>query len=140
MNKLTAHCILALFDLAALAACYLLFAELSQIQYAILQQQDIRIQSPVGLYLLCLIIPLVHIISLFKLPASTQRILNYLLCIIFAFLVCASVGLAYWLEHKLTMTGYQHCAKQDKTMSFSTFKTFALNCSTTKQGVALENP
>lgn len=129
MNKLTAHCILALFDLAALAACYMLFAELSHIQDAISQlEKDITLQSPVGIYLLCLIIPLLHTISVFKLQSSLQRILNYLLCIVFGLLVCGSVGLGYWIEHNLTQAGYQHCATQDQTMTFSTFKTFAIDC------------
>lgn len=125
MGKLRAHIILSLFDIATLFVLYHLFSEWNRISDSILlSENNIRIQKPLGLYLLLLVIPLIHLTSLINVPKTYNRLANYALSGVFLLIIVFSFYLDVRIESRLINAGYSYCKNKSENMRFSEFKVF----------------
>lgn len=130
MNKVTAHSILAVFDIAALAACYYVFTEWRSIDELIsIGSNSVSMQSHLGFYLLSIMVPVVHILTLFKWPESAKKLGNLFLVALFVLLMVGAFTLDSSLEDKLLSAGYHYCTEQSEAMTFSEFKTYVKDTS-----------
>lgn len=125
MNKLTAHLVLAALDIAALAACYYVVTEWSSINQLITDgSESITMQSHLSFYALLIMVPIIHIMTLFKWQESTKKWSNRLLVALFLLFITGAYTLDSHLENSLLSAGYHYCTEQSETMTFSEFRTY----------------
>lgn len=125
MKKVTARLVLAVLDIAALAACYYVVTELSRINQLTSDGPDsVTMQSHLGFYVLLIMMPIIHLSTLFKWRASANKWGNRLLITLFLLLIIGAYTLDSQLQDKLLSAGYHYCAEQSETMTFSEFRTY----------------
>ena len=133
MNKVRAHIILCFFDIGAIAACYYVFAKWNNIVQQInVSIESITLQSPIGLYLLIVVVPVIHVLSLFRWKGAAEIWANRFLIFSFLFMLVGAFYLSSCFDNKLVTAGYRYCASQSERMTFSEFKTYVrgdLKCS-----------
>ena len=78
MNKITANIVLGFFDVAAILACVYAFFEWNTL-YENMHSgaQVISYQAYFGVYFMTSMLPVIHVISLFKFKLVSGRIVNY---------------------------------------------------------------
>ncbi len=125
MNKTSAHIVLAVFDIAALAACYYVFTEWKNIGELIsTNSNSVSMQSHFGFYAILIMVPTVHAMSVFRWPDYVKKWCNRLLVAQLLLLTASAFALDLCLEDKLRSAGYHYCPMQSEAMSFSEFKTY----------------
>jgi hypothetical protein len=125
MKKKTAHTIMLLFDAATLAACYYAFSEWQDIHQSIkIEAQTITVQSPFGIYILMLMMPIIHGLTLIDWRGSLKKWINRLIISIFLLMVVGLFFLNSYIDKKIVGSGYIYCAKQSEFMTFSKFNTY----------------
>ena len=128
MNKTTAHCLLFLFDLAALLAVWWTFSESREIYKAVASGADmIEYNNRMYFMLAGGIIPFVHTISVIEAlrpKALSSPWAGKLLIGFFVLLLVSAFGLSLNLDRSIQKSGYLRCKKLDSHMSFSTFKVY----------------
>lgn len=125
MNKASAHIVLAVFDIAALAACYYVFTEWKSISELIsANSNNVSMQSHFGFYALLIMVPTIHIMTAFQWPNYVKKWCNLLLVAQLLLLTASAFSLDLFLEDKLRSAGYHYCPSQSEVMSFSEFKTY----------------
>ncbi|MCP4343367.1 MAG: hypothetical protein GY799_31945 [Desulfobulbaceae bacterium] len=125
MNKVTAHLVIAVLDLAALLACYFVVSEWQSIEKQLaLGAEGITFQSYFGVYGLLLIVPLTHIVVLFKWQGAVRKWVNRFLVTVFLVMGGTVFILNSYLENKIITAGYLYCQQQSEMMTFSNFKTY----------------
>ena len=117
--------VLESFDLCSIAACYYLHrvwvATISAVESGV---DMLTLQGGGGIFLIALIVPIVHGISVMGNKIKPQTFLNVVIAVCFVILVAGSVYLSVALESRVTESGYIYCPSKSEEMTFSEFKTF----------------
>jgi hypothetical protein len=125
MNKKTAHLIIGIFDLAAIAACYYVFYRVGVIHHSINSDvKVIELQRPIGLYLLLLIVPVVHVLGLFRFSQKILKFVNISAIFCFLLLLVAGLYADRVLESQILKAGYQYCPTRSSGGAFSEFRVY----------------
>lgn len=125
MNKTTAHIIVGLADIAAVASCYYAFIEWMSVTQAInTESESISVQSYFGLYILIILVPIIHITSLIQWNSFTTKLINGSLIILFLLMLFGVILLDSHINNKLKNAGFHYCDKQSVMMTFSEFRTY----------------
>lgn len=125
MNKLTAHLIFGLLDVAAVAACYHVFAEWNQITQAIaVNSNQVTFQNHFVFYVLMIILPVIHGLTLFSWQDNAKKWANRGLIAAFLILLGIAFLLDMHMEDRLLTAEYRYCEARSEVMTFSEFKTY----------------
>ncbi|SDU36878.1 hypothetical protein SAMN05216210_3410 [Halopseudomonas salegens] len=125
MNKITAHLVLGLFDVAAVAACVYVFSSWTNIDGQLSQNVDsLSVSSNLNLAGLMVIVPVTHSMALFNWKESIQKWGNRCLIGLFLFLLVGAFIMDSYLESKILAAGYEYCAGQSEKMTFSEYRTY----------------
>lgn len=128
MKKSTAHIVWCGFDLLSFGVSYYLFRVWVTTVEAIASSYDVlNLQGGFGIFLLAIIVPLVHLASIFEANENVKAWMNRGLVGCFVALVGGAVYLSTSLENRIVESGYIYCESQSESMTFSEFKTFVLN-------------
>ncbi len=125
MNKITANIVLGFFDVAAILACVYAFFEWNTL-YENMHSgaQVISYQAYFGVYFMTSMLPVIHVISLFKFKLVSGRIVNYSLVSVFVLLLVLVVLIEHYLRLDLDLKDYLYCSEKSNFMTFSEFKVY----------------
>jgi len=125
MNKVTAHAILGVFDIAAIAACLYVFSEWENVNELLDQNTGrLSVQSNLSFYGLMIMVPVTHLLTLFKWQKVIEKWGNRFLVALLLSLVVGAFIMDSYLENKILAAGYQYCASQSEAMTFSEYRTY----------------
>lgn len=126
MDKRLAHFVLLIFDGLSLWAFYHVIDKWHEVVQSInAGVSAIELQSPFGLYMVMLIMPIIHSQCLVKIKRkSVEKLRNYLVAGLFLFLLLSGFVFDYLIEKEVTNAGYQLCPSQSEALTFSTFKVY----------------
>jgi hypothetical protein len=125
MNRATAHFVLGILDIAALYACYYVFDTWAQIGEQIENKvEQISIQAYFGLYGLVVLIPFIHILSLFNWKDRVKQWLSRSLVALLLLLFINAFALESIMKSRLIDAGYHYCHALSEQMTFSEFSTY----------------
>ncbi|MCK5229230.1 MAG: hypothetical protein KAR13_03130 [Desulfobulbaceae bacterium] len=125
MNKNTAHIIIGILDVAAVAACYYVFTQWQQIDQLInVNSESITVQNYLCLYTLMVAVPVTHVLALFQWQGTAKNWANRLLLSFFLLVLVGALSLDVYLKDKILNAGYHYCANRSAGMTFSEFKTY----------------
>ena len=128
MKKSTAHIVWVGFDLLSFGVSYYLFRVwITTVEALAAGSEVLTLQGGFGIFLVSLIVPIVHVSSVFEMNEKAKIWLNRGLVGCFVVLVGGAVYLSAALENRIVQSGYIYCESQSERMSFSEFKTFVLN-------------
>lgn len=127
MTKTTAHWILAIFDIAAIFACYYVLHEWQSINNLIQARSDsIALQQYFTYLLLMAIVPVTHGIAFLEKYELVKKWGNRLLISLFIIVFLFSLYLGYRLDKKISTAGYNYCNLLSEQMTFTEYKVYLI--------------
>lgn len=127
MDKKLAHSVLLVFDALTFWAFYLVIEKWQEVSQSISAfVSSIELQSPFGLYIATLIMPIIHSQCLLKIKSkSAEKMRNYVISALFVSLLLAGFVFDHLIEKEVTNAGYQYCHSESETFTFSRFNVYA---------------
>jgi len=126
MDKRRAHVTLLVFDALAFWALYLVIDKWHEVSQDIRYAADsIELQSPFGLFIATLIIPIIHSQCLITVKSKrAEKIRNYAISGLFVLTLLAGFVFDHLINKEVTSAGYQYCASESETLTFSQFRVY----------------
>jgi hypothetical protein len=125
MNKLSAHIVIGIFDLLALYGAYYVYEQWHELSLLIADQVGrVEIQSGLGVYLILLIIPVTHLVSVINWPERVKGLINKALITTLILLGILAYFVSVKFTEKINQADYFYCEKASKDMTFSEFRIF----------------
>ncbi len=127
MDKRLAHLVLLVFDALSFWAFSHVINRWHDVSQSIASSEtSIELQSPFGLYMATLIIPIIHSQCLVKIKnKSIEKARNYVISGLFISLLLAGFVFDHLIEKEVTNAGYKYCSSESETLTFSQFKVYA---------------
>lgn len=126
MNKTIAQLIFVLIDLAAIYMAYRTIKNFFELSDNIKNHvSEINFQWPLGLYLLLLVVPILHLSSFVKLEfIEKSGLKEYFTFIPLIIIVAIIVYFNMSISSKLNNHNYKYDTEKSKRMTFSTFRVY----------------
>lgn len=126
MDKRLAHIVLLVFDALSIWALYHVFYTWHEVSQSITSSvNSIELQSPFGIYMVTMVMPIVHSQSLIRIESkSTEKARNYLISSLLFSLLLAGLVFDYLIEKEVTNAGSKYCSSESETLTFSQFKVY----------------